>query len=35
MSTADERSREEKMTQVPDTINAADVTDWSDEVDVW
>jgi succinate dehydrogenase/fumarate reductase flavoprotein subunit len=34
VSTADERSREEKMTQVPDTINAADVTDWSDEFDV-
>ena len=34
MSTADERSREEKMIQVPETINADDVTSWSDEVDV-
>ena len=31
----DERSREEKsMTQIPATVNAADVTSWSDEFDV-
>ena len=34
MSTADERSREEKMIHVPDTLNAAGVADWSDEFDV-
>ena len=34
MSTADERSREEKMTEVPQTINAADIAEFTDEVDV-
>ena len=34
MSTADERSREEKMTEVPQTINADDIAEFTDEVDV-
>ncbi len=34
MSTADERSREEKMSQVPQTVNAVDIAEFSDEVDV-
>lgn len=34
MSTADERSREEKMMEIPDAPNAAEVTDWSDQFDV-
>jgi succinate dehydrogenase/fumarate reductase flavoprotein subunit len=34
MSLADERSREEPMAGVPDTVNGANVTDWGDEFDV-
>ena len=34
MTPPDERSREEQMTAVPETVAAADVADWSDDVDV-
>jgi 3-oxo-5alpha-steroid 4-dehydrogenase len=34
MSHADERSREELMDGVPDTVSGANVTDWGDEFDV-
>jgi succinate dehydrogenase/fumarate reductase flavoprotein subunit len=34
LSTADERLRDDRMTRVPETLDAADVTDWTDEADV-